>query len=99
MGKTLTHRLDDACELHGLEWVVLPFDESQKSWRNGPYWGALVTARYPRRRGHRARFYLYIRGAQIPYGCESEPDVLYISIQPSGRDEITRLLLAQVEFL
>jgi hypothetical protein len=97
MGKTLTHRLDDACERHGLEWIVLPFDDSPEAWRNGPYWGALVTAHYPRRHGHATRFYLYMWAAQIPYDDESEPDVVYISVQPSGRDEMKRLLLAQVE--
>jgi hypothetical protein len=97
MGRTLGHRLDDACERCGLEWVVLPFDESRESWRDGPYWGALLTARYPRRSGHNARFYLYTRGAQVPYGEESQPDVVFITIEPAGRHEIKRLLLAQIE--
>jgi hypothetical protein len=94
MAKTLAHRLDDACERHGLEWLVMPFDESSESWSRGPYWGALVIAQYPRRRGRAARFYRYNERAHTP--CRADPEVVYITLQPSGRREAKRLLLAQI---
>lgn len=97
VGKTLGHRLDDACERHGLEWVVLPFDRSPRSWREGPYWGALVSAQYDRRRGRATRFYRYSEEAHPPRYRRPDPDVVYINLQPLGRHEIKRLLLAQIE--
>jgi hypothetical protein len=97
MAKTLAHRLDDACEIHGLEWVVLPFDRSRESWRNGPYWGALVIAQFPRRRGRSARFYRYNEGAHVPQDRRPDPEVVFITLQPFGRHEIKRLLLAQID--
>jgi hypothetical protein len=96
MAKTLAHRLDDACEIHGLEWVVLPFERGSESWRNGPYWGALVIAQHSRRRGRSARFYRYKEQAHIPQDRRPDPEVIYITLQPSGRHEIKRLLLAQI---
>lgn len=96
MAKTLAHRLDDACEIHGLEWLVLPFDRTSESWRNGPYWGALVIAEHPRRTSRFARFYKYNEAAQIPENRKPNPDVVYITLQPLGRHEIKRLLLAQI---
>jgi hypothetical protein len=96
VGKTLTHRLDDACEQYGLEWLLLPFDRD--SWRRGPYWGALVVAQYKRRRGRHARFYPYLEAAHIPDARRSDPpEVVYISLEPVGRREMKRLLLAQLE--
>jgi hypothetical protein len=96
MAKTLAHRLDDACKSHGLEWLVLPFDRSSESWRDGPYWGALVTAQYLRRKGRPARFYRYNEEAHIPEDRRPDPEVVYITLQPLGRQEIKRLLLAQI---
>ena len=97
MGKTLGHQLDDACEAHGLEWLVLPFDRSREAWRDGPYWGALLTAQSPRRRGRPARFYRYNEEARIPENRSPDPEVVYISLEPQGRHEIMRLLLSQLE--
>jgi hypothetical protein len=96
MTKTLAHRLDDACESHGLEWLVLPFDRNRDSWRDGPYWGALVVAQYSRRGGRHTRFYQYNAEAHIPENRRPDPEVVYITIQQSGRHEIKRLLLAQI---
>jgi hypothetical protein len=96
MGKTLTHRLDDACEALGLEWLVLPLDQDRESWGDGPYWGALVTAQYPRRRGRAARFFRYNGEAQVPRDRRPDPEVIYITLQPSGRRGLKRLLLAQI---
>jgi hypothetical protein len=96
MAKTLADRLHEACEAHGLEWLVLPFDRSSESWRNGPYWGALLIAQHPRRAGRPARFYRYNEAAHIPENRKPDPEVVYIALQPSGRQEIKRLLLAQI---
>ncbi len=97
VGKTLGHRLDDACERWGLEWIVLPFDRSPSSWRHGPYWGALVVAQYDRHRGRAARFHRYNEEAHIPSDRRPDPRVVFINLQPLGRHEIKRLLLAQIE--
>lgn len=59
------HRLD-TCELHGLEWLVLPFERGPERWRQGPYWCALVLAQYERSCGRASRFYHYGQEAQIP---------------------------------
>ncbi len=46
--KSLEQRLDEACERHDLEWLVLPCDlgsdaDSQiQNFRYGPYWCALM---------------------------------------------------------
>ncbi len=97
VGKTLGHRLDDACERWGLEWIILPFDRSPSSWREGPYWGALVVAQYGRRPGRAARFYRYNEEAHVPSDRRPDPQVVFINLQPVGRHEIKRLLLAQIE--
>lgn len=96
MGKTLAHRLDDACESHGLEWLVLPFDRSSESWRDGPVLGRARDRQYPRRRGSAARFYRYNEETHIPVDRRPDPEVVYITLQPLGRQEIKRLLLAQI---
>lgn len=98
MAKTLAHRLDDACEKYGLEWLVLPFKETRESWRGGPYWGALVIAQYPRRSGRAARFYRYNGRVHAHLDKEPRPDptVVYLTLQPLGRREAKRLLLAQI---
>jgi hypothetical protein len=97
MVKTLTHRLDDACREHGLEWVALPFEPSPAAWRAGPYWGALLRAERPKRGGRHSRFFAYYAPqARIWNDPLPEPDVVYIMCQPSGRHEIKRLLLAQI---
>ena len=98
MGRTLNQRLDDACESNGLEWLVLPFDQSRESWRDGPYWGALVIAQYPPQRGRAARFYHYngVVQANVLRDKRPDPDVIYITLQPSGRLGVKRLLLAQL---
>jgi hypothetical protein len=97
MAKTLVHRLDDACATLGLEWVVLPFEPNWDAWHQGPYWGALVTAQFDRRGGRASRFYHYNEDAAIPSERRPDPEAIYITLQPSGRDEIKRLLLAQLE--
>ena len=91
MGKTLAHRLDDACEFHGLEWLVLPFDRGGEPWRDGPYLGALVTAQDPRRRGRPARFYQYNEEAHIPEDRGPDPEVVYITLQASPAQPGSRL--------
>ena len=97
MAKTLTHRLDDACRQHGLEWLVLPFEECRQAWARGPYWGALVVAQYQPRSGRAVRFYRY--NGLIEWGPEKKPkpEVIYLTLEPMGRQEVKRLLLAQVE--
>lgn len=99
MSKTLTQRLDEACEKHELEWLVLPFEQNPVSWRNGPYWGALVKAQYQRRPGRASRFYRYRGDLQAPFFTDVRPNpkVTYITGEPCGRQEIKRLLLAQIE--
>jgi hypothetical protein len=97
MGKTLADRLDEACEVHGLEWLMLPMDRSAESWRHGPYWGVLVSAQYPRRGGRPSRFYRYDREADPRQERWPDPEVVYITVEPSGRREIKLLLLAQID--
>jgi hypothetical protein len=92
--RTLCDRLDEACRLHGLEWVVLPFDESPEAWRSGPYWGALLVEEQPPQHGGR-RFFRYngrVRGREnLP-----NPQAVYITLAPMSRRGIKRLLLAQL---
>ena len=59
-------------------------------------WGALVVAQYSRRKGRSARFYRYNEGAHIPQDRRPDPEVVFITLQPLGRHEIKRLLLAQI---
>jgi hypothetical protein len=55
-----------------------------------------VTAQYQRRQGRATRFYQYNEQAHIPTNRRPDPEVLYITLQPLGRKEIKRLLLAQI---
>jgi len=97
MGKTLANRLDEACESHGLEWLILPFDSSPECWREGPYWGVLVSAQYPRGHGRGARPHRDSEQTDTPAQRRPGPQVLYITIEPSGREETKRLLLARID--
>jgi hypothetical protein len=98
--KSLKQRLDEACERHDLEWLVLPCDlgsdaESQiRNFRYGPYWCALMEPG-PRRSGHR-RLYAWNRRIK---GHENDPypDAIYFHPGPLGRKQAKRLLLSQLE--
>ena len=98
--KSLEQRLNESCERHDLEWLVLPCDlgddtDSQlHNFRYGPFWCALMEPG-PRRSGHR-RLYSWnrrIRGHEDdPY-----PDAIYFHPGPLGRKQAKRLLLAQLD--
>jgi hypothetical protein len=96
MGASLTQLLDRECERFGLEWLVLPFEESPDSWSSGPFWAALVIAQYPPRSGIANRFFHY--NGLIEWGLDKkpDPDVVFLALEPMGRPEAKRLLLAQL---
>lgn len=98
--ESLKQRLNELCERHDLEWLVLPCvlgdggERSRRGYRYGPYWCALMEPG-PRRSGHR-RSFAWNRKIK---GWENDPypDAIYFHPGPLGRKEAKRLLLAQLE--
>lgn len=98
--KSLKQRLNEECERHDLEWLVLPFNVGERgkgssnTFREGPFWCALMEPG-PRRSGHR-RLFAWNRHI---VGRENDPypDAIFFHPGPLGRKQAKRLLLAQLD--